>query len=337
MKVSNFDGWLARDAAKTAIILIFGPDRGLVHERASLVAKKYGVHNEDPFGMVRLDGDELSSDPARLSDEANSISMFGGKRFIWVRVGSKPVLPALAPLLALPPLDSQILIEAGDMKGSAPLRTACEKSANAASIICYADESNSILALIDTALKEAQIGISKSARELLVTSLGGDRAATRSELEKLVLYSAGKQLIEEEDILAIVSDVASLDTSTVIDGAFNGTFDPVETEATRLFAEGLDAGVMLGAALRHAIALKRLIIHRATSGDALKQAATVQGIFFKRHHLLEQQLKLWTAEKLDRIILQISDGATQIRKSARLGQAIATRTLWMVTLASRRR
>ena len=43
----------------------------------------------DPFALVRLDGDALASDPARLVDEATTVPLFGGRRAIRVRAGSR--------------------------------------------------------------------------------------------------------------------------------------------------------------------------------------------------------------------------------------------------------
>ncbi len=124
--------------AKFPVVLFYGPDEGLVSERAEAVAK--ATTGGDAGNILRLDGDETAADPARLADEAHAISMFGGARAIRVRAGAKALTEALKPLLSTPPIDARIIVEAGDIKGNAPLRQLIEKSPNAAAVACYAEE-----------------------------------------------------------------------------------------------------------------------------------------------------------------------------------------------------
>ena len=42
---------------------------------------------------------DLSSDPARLADEVQSISMFGGSKAIWIKGAGEGFLKAVLPLL----------------------------------------------------------------------------------------------------------------------------------------------------------------------------------------------------------------------------------------------
>ena len=72
-----------------ALILLYGPDAGLVRERADALIASAVDDPNDPFSLVRLDGDELSAEPSRLVDEAMTIPMFGGRRAIRVRAGSR--------------------------------------------------------------------------------------------------------------------------------------------------------------------------------------------------------------------------------------------------------
>ena len=65
--------------------LIFGPDQGLVRERAETLIKSVVPNLKDPFLIADLDDGTLASDPARLFDEAAAISMLGGRRVVRVR------------------------------------------------------------------------------------------------------------------------------------------------------------------------------------------------------------------------------------------------------------
>ena len=41
----------------------------------------------DPFALARLEGEELSAEPSRLVEEAQTIPLFGGRRAVWVKAG----------------------------------------------------------------------------------------------------------------------------------------------------------------------------------------------------------------------------------------------------------
>src|SRR5438128_383605 len=122
------DAFVRKPDAQYAVVLVYGPDTGLVSERVKAVLAASVDDAADPFQMVRVDGDDIAADPARLADEAFTIPLFGGRRAIWVRAGGRNLAPAVDPLLASPPPDCRVVIEGGDWKKSNPLIGLVEKS-----------------------------------------------------------------------------------------------------------------------------------------------------------------------------------------------------------------
>jgi DNA polymerase III subunit delta len=89
LRGKEIDAFLARPDPGRPIILLYGPDSGLVRERADALLASAVDDPNDPFSLVRLDGDELSAEPSRLVDEAMTVPLFGGRRAIRVRAGSR--------------------------------------------------------------------------------------------------------------------------------------------------------------------------------------------------------------------------------------------------------
>ena len=76
------------------------------------------------FRSARIDGDALAENPERLVEEAHTVPLFGGRRAVWVRAGGKNFAAAVERVLAAPPApDCRIVIEAGDLRRNAPLRS----------------------------------------------------------------------------------------------------------------------------------------------------------------------------------------------------------------------
>src|SRR5438105_282143 len=139
LKPAQVEAFLARPNPAQPIVLVFGPDAGLVRERAQALIGAAVDDPGDPFSLARLEGDELASEPTRLVEEANTIPLFGGRRAVWVKAGARNFTPAVEALLAAPAPDCRVVIDAGDLKRNAPLRAICERPRNAVAPPCYAD------------------------------------------------------------------------------------------------------------------------------------------------------------------------------------------------------
>jgi DNA polymerase-3 subunit delta len=298
VKAGEIEGLIRRGPdPRIPVILVYGPDTGLVTERARKLAEDFVTDPADPFALVRIDGDTLASDPGRLCDEAGTVGLFGGRRSIWVRPGTRNYAPAVEAVLGATVAEARIVVEAGDLAKNNPLRVLCERSAKALAIPCYADDERTLSDLIERTLQERGLRIDRAAREVLVRSLGGDRRASLMEIEKLALYAAGAGTVTLDHVEAVTSDVAASVLNTLIDAAFDGRRDAVERDYRRFRHEGLDPGVVLGSALRHALTLLTTRLDNPDKTPAMMVAAW-RGLHFKRKASIEGQLGAWPAGTL---------------------------------------
>ncbi|MGO4706581.1 DNA polymerase III subunit delta [Microvirga sp. 2MCAF38] len=336
VKAGDVDGVLRRPNPQIGVFLFYGPDTGLVSERARSLAEKSITDPNDPFQLIRLEGDLVASDPARLADEAGTIALFGGKRTIWVKGTSRNIAPAVETVLQTPLQDTIVVLEGGDLAKNAPLRVLVERSQMALALPCYADSGRDLQSVVDEMLKEAGFSISRDARTALMASLGGDRLATRGELSKLMLYAHGKHEIGLEDIDAILSDVSSLAMDAVVDAAFAGAGADLEIGSRRLAAEGVHASVLLGAALRHALMLlsARLSMEEGRSASTVLEG--MRGLHFRRKPLIERHLQRWTSETLKRAIAALQASLLETRRLSALDDVIAAKTLLDIARMARR-
>src|ERR1700712_4009804 len=153
----DIDVFLKAPDPARPVILLYGPDAGLVRERADALMASAVDDPADPFSLVRLDGDELAAEPSRLVEEAMTIPMFGGRRAIRVRAGSRSFASAIDTLADSPLKDCRIVIEAGELRPESPLRKACERAKAAVAIGCYPDDASQLGRLIDTELKVSNL------------------------------------------------------------------------------------------------------------------------------------------------------------------------------------
>ncbi|MHB2168324.1 DNA polymerase III subunit delta [Alsobacter sp. R-9] len=335
-KAHEVDAFVRRPDPACRIILVYGPNAGLVAERARELARGAVDDPEDPFQLIRLDGDEVAGDPLRLADEANTIGLFGGKRSLWVRVGARNLAPAVAPLLVAPPADAVVVLQAGDLTPRHPLRQAVEANPRAMALPCYADEARDLAGFVESLLREHGLGIERDARDALVATLGADRALNRQEVEKVALYAHGDRTVTLDHVEAIAASSAVSAVDGVVDAAFAGEGLALDIGLRAVVAEGEDPGMVVAAALRHAMVLHRarLGMDRGGSADAALQQAR---IFFKRKASVQRQLQLWSTENLEDAIGLLREAQASTRRQARLGEAHLARTLLQIASRARRR
>ena len=334
----EIDAFLARPDTGRPIILLYGPDAGLVRERADALLASAVDDPNDPFSLVRLDGDELSAEPSRLVDEAMTVPLFGGRRAIRVRAGSRSFASGIDTLADSPIKDCRIVIEAGELRPESPLRKACERAKTAVAIGCYPDGERDLAKLIDDELRVASLRIAADARASLTALLGGDRQASRNELRKLTLYAHGKGEITLEDVMAVVADASELKIDPIVDGAFAGRPDLVETEFTKAMVAGTYPGMIISAAQRQAAWLHKtaLAVAEGTPVSALLDSGFPR-LHFSRKANVEIALRYFNATRLVAIIDQLAVAALEMRKQASLAAVIAQRTLLSIAVNAKRR
>ncbi len=337
LKPQDAERSLAKLAPGIRLVLIYGQDTGLVAERARKLAESHVGDASDPFSLVKIDGDVLAADPARIADEVSTIGMFGDRRVIWVRPGSKSLAQVAEIALASEGGDTLVVIEAGDLAKNAPLRTLCEKAKQALAVPCYRDDARDLSNLVDETFRQAGISVSRETRQMLVESLGGNRLASRSELEKLLLYLDGQTTLEPSDIAAVLSNVADLRTDMLVDAAFSGQISEADTLFRRLLAEGGATPPLLSALLRHALAL----IPQAESVAQGQSPAMVvenwRSLFFKRRPAAKHQLQLWDPDRLRSMVERLQRATLETRRNAALAETLASRAILDIARSARRR
>jgi DNA polymerase-3 subunit delta len=334
----DIDVFLARPDPGRPIILLYGPDAGLVRERAEALLASAVDDPNDPFSMVRLDGDELSAEPSRLVDEAMTVPLFGGRRAIRVRAGSRNFASGVDTLADLNLKDCRIVIEAGELRAESPLRKACERAKTAVAIGCYPDGERDLAKLIDDELRASNLSIAADARGVLMSLLGGDRQTSRNELRKLTLYAHGSREVTLDDVMAVVADASELKLDPIVDGAFAGKPDLVESEFAKAMIAGTYPGMIIASAQRQAAWLHK-------SGLAIAEGTPLANLLdsgfprlhFSRKANVEIALRNLSAARLLAIIEQLATAALEMRKQTPLAAAIAQRTLLSIAANAKRR
>ena len=328
LKIASLPAFQRAPDKNIRAVLFYGPDLGNVREKATGLVKAIAGAVDDPFQVARLEDDKLTEDPGLLADEAQSLSLMGGNRAVWVRDAGAGFLKASEALLLADKPGDLIIAEAGNLDKKSKLRSIFETAKNALIIACYADETGSIRDLIEHMLRAEGLSIDEEAREVLVGLVGGDRLASRGEITKLALYCMGKKRVTREDVLAACGDAAGLSLDTALDHLFAGDLVEADLAVERLLAAGTHPSVFLSSAARHVARLQRF---RAECDLGRPAEAVVRGarppVFFSRIRSMVRQVDIWDSAELASAATSLQTAQRQTREMPQLEEAITSRAV----------
>jgi DNA polymerase-3 subunit delta len=309
-------------------VLVYGPDSGLVRERAGKLVAAVVDDPSDPFRVVELTGAQIREDAAILSDEAQAMSLVGGRRAVRVREAGDAAAGACESLLQGPPGDSLVVIEAGGLGPRSRLRVLFEQAADAAALPCYADEGGALVGLVNEVLGAHGLRPTRDAVAFLCANLGSDRMVSRSELEKLALYAAGQGEVTMEDAAACVGDSTAMTLDDLAFAVGGGDMLRAARLADRAFQEGAASVQVLRAIARH-IQRLHLVAGQAAAGKPMEAAMKTlrPPVFFKAADAFAAQARLWTPEALDRAIAALNEAELDCKSTGAPDRALTNAVL----------
>jgi DNA polymerase-3 subunit delta len=338
-------GFIKRPNPDCQAVLVFGEDSGLVRERAEAIARTVVEDLADPFRVADLTGDTIADDPARLADEAAAMAMTGGRRVVRVRhvtpMVAKSIADSFSSFLKGAAQNSRarelalIVVDASELDGRSPLRKLFEAAPNAAAIPCYRDEGDSLAAVIRETLAQHKVRASSDALAWLASRLGGDRAVTRGEAEKLALYVGAGNEATLEDARTMVGDSADIGLDDLVDAAAGGDAVALSRAYDKLVAEGLPAIAILRTAQRHFMRLHLCAGMIAAGQDADSAMMRLRPpVFWKQKESFRAQLRRWPLERLARALERLLDAEIACKSSGGVADALASRCLFELTQAA---
>ena len=305
-RANEVDARIARPDASIQVFLVYGPDRGLVRERAATLAAKLVADPDDVFAVTRLSDDEVKTDPAALGDAMAALSLMGGDRLVRLRLSADSA-PTAAWIRDFTkgeaPAEARLVIEAGELRPAAKLRKACEAGAACLALPCYGDDARSLLQLAEERFSAEGLSLEPDARAMLAPLLEGDRLLARGEIEKLVLFkgladqrSGAPGVIAREDVAAVSAAGAEAALDMAIDPALGGDPGAADRGYARAIAGGASPIGVLRALQRR---IEQIDGFHAAGGDESALARSGIPRFGPPADRFRRTARLWRGGRLD--------------------------------------
>ena len=338
IKSHEADKYVVSPPKGLMIALVYGPDAGLVQERAEKLLKTVTPDLTDPFNTADLSEAVLLADPARLADEAASMSMMGGRRSVRVRGAGNDLAELFEGFLDDPKGDALVVIEAGDLAKTSALRKLFDGHKTAAAIQCYPDSVRDLGDVVRDALRAEGLSIAPDALAETMARLGSDRGVTRRELEKLVLYMHGQKQVTLEDVRAVMGDEAEARSEAACDAAGSGDLAKLDRELERLWVSDTQPAQVIRSAMGHFQKLlqARESVARGTSMDDVMKRLRPP-VHFSRSAAFKAQASRWNSDKLGDALDMLLEAEVLTRTTSVPAEAVTGRTLMNIAAMARGR
>jgi DNA polymerase-3 subunit delta len=320
------------------VILVYGPDDGLMRERAKTMARSVVADLNDPFNAVTLSNAQLVDDPARLHDEASAFSMMGGARLIRVEDADDKITPLIKAYLEAPSAQNLVILEAGELGPRSNLRSLVEKAKNAAAVPCYVEDERDLTGVIRDTLAQNDFRISPDAAAWLAGAVVGNRQRARSEIEKLMVYMGDARAIGIDDVQACCGEAGVKSFDDLVYATAGANPQAALTAFDFLVAEGTVMVTILRTLQNH---FRRLHFVRARMdrGEALDIILKnlQPPIFFKQEAPFRAQVMRWSLSQLEKILLRLAQVEADCKKTGTPDTILCRQAILSISMVGAKR
>lgn len=312
--------------------LIYGPDFGVVNDTAETIMGYIVPNIKDDFAVIKITPSKIKENAGIVLDEANALSLMGGRRVIWVKEADAASADLIETLSDALKTDSFILMTADNLTKSSSLRVNAENHPRFLTIACYADEERDIQNRIVTLLQEQGFKATPAALSLLKERLTDNRVTTKNELEKLMTYLGNKKSVDESDVAAVCTTASGSSYDALCMAVGSGHQKQVDAAYQLLLTAGENPVTLTRILIMY---FNRLLIGIAalSKGDSLETATKkiLRPAQFKLEAATKQQLSIWKKEWIIKALSLLSDTEKQLKSTAMPAELIMARTLMTLT------
>ncbi|MBV9931939.1 MAG: DNA polymerase III subunit delta [Alphaproteobacteria bacterium] len=311
--------------------LLHGPDDSGSRALAKRLAGALGAEAE----RVELSGAELRGDPARLADEAASISLFGDSRYILVDPAGDECLAAVEALAEAPRPGNPVVLIAGALKPASKLLKLALARPDVMAFASYAPEGQDAERLAAEMGRAEGLIVRPDVARRLAEASGGNRAVLAQELAKLAAYlDAAPERPRELDhdaIDAVGAAAEEGDLSRVVDSVAGGDAAALAAELHRLSSQGVEGVPLIRAMLRRMSLLARLraSVEQGATPDAV-MASQGKALFWKDKPEVARQLARWRGDLLAKCVGRLVAAERELKASGGLGPVAVDEELFAI-------
>ena len=331
VKPHEADRVLARLDPTVRLFLFGGADDSANRAMRDKVAASLGAEAE----RVDVTQQRVKEDPALLADEAASISLFGGTRWVSVTIasgGGDDMAEAVQNLLSAPAAGNPVVMTVAGLTAKSKLTKLADTSKAAVVVVTYEPDARSSAKSMGDVAEALGLQLDRDTTRAVSEACSHDRGLIAQELAKLALYvdatPEAPRRAGMADWQAIGAGIAEEDMGDAINATFGGNLKTLAQCLADLGRSGtLDIGLVRAMAIRAQL-LARLRVE-VEGGQSPSRVIEAQGkaIFWKEKDAVTRQLERWTAPRLAQAITALHRLERDLKSAQKPGELLVRQTM----------
>lgn len=337
-KLPQIETFIKKPDTQLSAILLHGPNDGKIVELGKKITHAISGDLNDPFNIVHLTEEQLKETAGALRDEALSLSFTGDRKIVRILNPGNSATKQIINLLSENVAANLILVEAGNLKKTSPLRKAFEQSKNAGAFACYEDTWKDSHELILQYFNSAGKQIDNLAVRRLVEYFGSNRNMLKSEIDKLLSYCFYDDTITLDQVTNLSDDKIESSIEEICDQVLGGNITGAISRLRQINISGIGSLQLLNS-LNFAFGrLKKLRIEiEGNKPASLVIKSARPPIFFKRQEIIKKQLQKWSVAQIKSACDVIFTCMKETREHPEISAHLIERTLMNLTVIANRK
>ena len=297
---------------KFSIYLFYGENEGFKIETIKEKFEKNYLNK-----IYRYDEKEILDKKNEFFNSVLSKSFFENEKLIIVSRASDKLKDIIEEIHIKNIQDIKIILSANILEKKSKLRNFFEKEKNLVCIPFYADTNQTLSNLANNFFKEKKIPISQQTINLLVERCKGDRENLNNELKKIDSFTEYNKKINIEDILKLSNLAENYGTSELTDSCLAKNIKKTVNILNENNYSNDDCMLIIRTLLNKSKRLLK-VQEEVKISKSIEEAIKnfKPPIFWKDKEIIKQQLTHWPLDKINKMIIDISEIELLVKKNS---------------------
>lgn len=298
------------DFKKNNILLFYGINEGLKNEHIKNIVKKTSYTRINYFEA------EIFDDLNVFFESIISKSFFEDKKILIIKKASEKIKSVIETIIERKIEDIIVIVDSDELTKKSKLRVFFEKEKKLICSAFYSDDYKSLSQITEKFFLQKNISVSRDIINLIVERANGSRMHLNYELNKIENFALNEKKIDYSDIQKLTNLGSNYNISELVDQCLAKN----KSKLIKIINENNFSNDETIIIIRtFLIKTKRLYLIRKAidkKNDVEKVISDFKPpIFWKDKNLVKTQIKLWSKENIQNLLVEITDTELLIKKN----------------------
>ena len=308
----NFEQYVQKNYQNYKVILLYGPNLGLVNLLYSKTVKSLNIDIKDPFNVTKVNGTEFKENPFILEDNINTFNILTEKKFILLDLShisiNKNIENNILNSIVNDDVNYLLIIKAGNIGSQNKLVKHLANSGNSVLTVCYEENTNEIKNNIGNILIKHKINFSNEFISNLSSLFNADSLSNKMEIEKLESFLINNKNVTEDIVLNFLLINENINLNKVVNSCLNGETRESLFYLDKIYDKSNSNIILIKMFGKRFKTLEKILLSNQHGKSLTESINNLKSpVFFKDKPIFLFHCKLWSFKKINLIQKRLID------------------------------